>query len=886
MDMESGADSALKEPNAEERIDIATLRVNEERFKSMLALGSEWYWEQDENHRFTHIVGASLERAGIDPQKHLGSGLWQDGARQGAEGNGWTTLRTIIKENLPFSDILLQRVNERGELRYISASGQPVFDSERRFKGYRGIARDVTSSTHARQLLRLEHLVASCLAGAGDPSATLKAVMRAVCETQQWQCGRYFRVDQEAGVLRFAESWCMPDATVERFISGSRGVVFAPGVGLTGRVWESGSALWVADLSEDARVHSRDLHRNANTRGAFVFPVSVEGRTVGVLGFNSRDVREPDERLLQAVRVIGSQIGQFLQRKQAEEQLRIAAIAFDSQAAMVVTDHSGVIVRVNRAFTQISGYRAEDAIGQTPRMLSSGRHDKAFYEQMWRTLAASGYWQGEIWNRHRDGKCYAAWLTISSVATVDGAVTHYVGTFSDITQKKEADAKIHRLAYFDPLTQLPNRRMLQDRIGHALESCLRDGQHGALLFLDLDHFKNLNDTRGHESGDRLLVDTAGRLLANVRTVDTVARIGGDEFVVMLEGLSVERQQAAIQADDVGEKILEILARPYDVGGHAFHCTVSIGVALFSGATETVETLLKNADLAMYKAKSAGRNTLRFFDPGMQTALDERSAMEADLRCAVEREQLFLYYQAQVSGAGRIVGAEALLRWAHPTRGLVPPGDFIPLAEETGLILPIGQWVLERACAQIKAWSSLPEACELQVAVNVSARQFRQPDFVAEVKRVLAASGANPSRLKIELTESMILNDLDDTLAKMYALPSLGIGFSLDDFGTGYSSLSYLTKLPLEQLKIDKSFVRNLPDGRNDAIIAQTIITMGRSLGMVVIAEGVETRAQLAFLDGQGCSAYQGFLFSRPLPLKEFEKRLAAEFAQEAMSLAR
>ncbi len=845
---------------------------SEMRLQCVLALGTEWYWELDEALRFTHLAGASLERAGIDAGEILGRNLWPESA-DGTDDEGGNSLRALIEARRPFADVLLQRRNAAGEMRFVHASGQPVFDAAQRFLGYRGIARDVTAATHAQLLLRLEHQVASCLAAAEDAPTALRTVIRAICEAQQWQCGRYFRVDADSGVLRFDEFWCVPDPSVERFIHGSRDVVFAPGVGLTGCVWQSGEPLWVADISMDGRVHSRDLHRSAKTRGAFAFPVTVEGRIVGVLSFNSRAVREPDQRLLQAVQVIGGQIGQFLRRKQAEDELRIAAIAFESQSAMIVTDHLGVIVKVNRAFTQICGYPPQEAIGRTPALLGSGRHEPAFFAQMWQTLRGTGYWQGEIWNRHRDGALFAAWLTISSVSSADGAVTQFVGTFSDITQKKAADAEIHRLAYFDSLTLLPNRRMLQDRIGQAIDACRRAGRHAALLFLDLDHFKNLNDTRGHESGDLLLVEAARRIVANVRSADTVARIGGDEFVVMLEGLGAGREEAASHAEQSAQKILAVLAQPYDLGGHVFHCTVSIGIALFSGNAETVETPLKNADLAMYKAKGAGRNTLRFFDPGMQTALDERSALEADLRRAIDLDQLHLYYQAQVTADGRAVGAEALLRWIHPVRGLVAPGDFIPLAEETGLILPIGRWVLRQACAQIRAWSAAPATRRLRLAINVSARQFRQPDFVADVERALAAAGADPARLKIELTESMILDDLDDTLTKMVALQARGIGFSLDDFGTGYSSLAYLTRLPLEQLKIDMSFVRNLPGARSDAIVAQTIITMGRSLGLTVIAEGVETEEQLAFLEAHGCSAYQGFLFSRPLPLEEFERRM-------------
>ncbi len=446
-------------------------------------------------------------------------------------------------------------------------------------------------------------------------------------------------------------------------------------------------------------------------------------------------------------------------RKRAEQELRIAAIAFESQEAMVVTDPKGVILRVNRAFTQLSGFSAGEAVGQTPARLKSGRHDQTFYRQLWQTVMDRGHWQGEIWTRRQDDRVFAAWLTISAVVSPDGTTTHYVGTFSEITEKKESEAKIHQLAYYDPLTHLPNRRLLHDRMKQALVGSSRSRHFGALLFLDLDNFKTLNDTRGHDVGDQLLVETARRIQANMRAGDTVARLGGDEFVLIVENLSADAPEAVVQIGLLGEKIRAALAPPCDLGGQLFHCTASLGVVLFCGNADSVETLLKRADLAMYKAKSGGRDTLRFFDPAMQTALDERSGMEADLRLALERGQLHLYYQAQIDDLGRVVGAEALLRWAHPERGMVSPADFIPLAEETGLILRIGQWVLESACAQIKAWSADPATRELRLAVNVSGRQFRQAEFVAQVERVLAESGADPTRLKIEMTESLVIDNV-------------------------------------------------------------------------------------------------------------------------------
>ncbi len=557
------------------------------------------------------------------------------------------------------------------------------------------------------------------------------------------------------------------------------------------------------------------------------------------------------------------------QRKRAEDDLRIAAVAFDSQNGMMITDPRGVILRINAAFTRLTGYSAIEAIGQTPALLSSGRHEPMFYQRMWTTLKEKGYWQGEVWNKRKNGLIYAEMLNVTAVCTPERGVTHYVGSFTDITEDKEAEAEIHRLAYYDPLTHLPNRRLLQDRLGQAVAATARSGLYGALFFIDLDHFKVLNDTRGHDVGDSLLIDVAQRFRAAMREGDTVARLGGDEFVVVMEDLGSEINAAAALALHLGEKLRRNMDSPFLLLDVEYHCKLSIGVSLFY-KQEKVEDLLKHADLALYQAKNSGRNTLRFFDPTMQAALDQRSALEVDLHQAIDKAQLRLYYQPQVDATRRVIGVEALLRWQHPERGLLPPDEFIPLAEDTGLILPIGLWVLETACAQLKDWEDQESTRDLIVAVNVSARQFRQPDFVAQVARALETSGATPTRLKLELTESLVLDDVTDTIAKMHAIKQLGVRFSMDDFGTGYSSLSYLARLPLDQLKIDRSFVSNLPGNNNDETIARTIITLGRELAMDVIAEGVETEAQLAFLELHGCHAYQGYLFSRPLPLQAFE----------------
>lgn len=605
--------------------------------------------------------------------------------------------------------------------------------------------------------------------------------------------------------------------------------------------------------------------------GHYNLPLFSEGEVIGVMVLYLPHGFERDQAKEQFLNSVAGILASFIRRKKAEEELRIAASAFESQEAMIVTDADAVILRVNRAFTEITGYTAGEAVGQTPRLLKSGRHGADFYRQMWESINRTGVWQGEIWDRHKNGSEYPKWLTISAVKNDEGTVTHYIGSHYDITEQKLAEEKINELAFFDQLTGLPNRMLLMDRLTQAMSTGSRTGRFGALLFIDLDNFKMLNDTQGHDVGDKFLKQVALRVRSCIRENDTVARLGGDEFVVVVSELSSNQKEAATDIEIVAEKILASFNLPYRLDYTDHHSTASIGVTLFKGHLATHDDLLKQADLAMYKAKAAGRNTIRFFDPAMEAAMIKQAALEGYLRLAIAENQFLLHYQAQVESNGQMTGAEALIRWQHPERGLVPPDEFIPLAEDAGLILPIGLWVLDTACAQIKSWENDAHSRELQIAVNVSARQFRQPDFVAQVAGVLETSGINPARLKLELTESLVLENVEDAIEKMHAIKRLGVRFSMDDFGTGYSSLSYLARLPLDQLKIDRSFVRNLPGKKNDETIARTIITMGRGLNMNVIAEGVETESQRAFLEAHGCDAYQGYLFSRPLPQKEFEE---------------
>ncbi|MHB1606314.1 MAG: putative bifunctional diguanylate cyclase/phosphodiesterase [Leptospirales bacterium] len=578
----------------------------------------------------------------------------------------------------------------------------------------------------------------------------------------------------------------------------------------------------------------------------------------------------------------------LIRHKKTLEELRLAAIAFESREAMVVTDAMGVILRVNQSFTHLTGYTLEEVVGKTAMILQSGRHDHSFFHNQQVALKETNFWQGEMWSRRKNGKIHAEWVTISAVVDPASHDTHYVYTFSEITRNRGDQSEIHQLAYYDALTLLPNRRMLLDRIEQALATSSRNGTYGAIFFLDLDHFKTINDTHGHDVGDQLLVNVAQRLHNALREGDTISRVGntvsrlgGDEFVVVVEDLSSNPVEASLKAKQVAEKLNEILSQPYTLPSTQIFCTSSIGITLFFKHDLKVNILLKQADLALYQAKNSGGNTLHFFDPAMQAAMDQRNAQEVCLSQALDRSQFHFYYQALTDSDQRIVGAEALLRWEDPERGLKAPHEFIRLAEETGLILPIGHWVLESACAQIKAWAQNPVSRNLQLAINVSSFQFRHPGFATGLRKILSQTGADPTRLTIDLNEDLALNNMKKTIDIMQDLKSLGIGFSLDGFGAGLSSLNSLRQLPVDQLKIDSSLIRKITTDPIDATVVGALATMGKNLGLKIHAQGVETPEQLDVLKNLGFTSYQGYLISHPLPLKEFDQFLSLNAAQRA-----
>jgi diguanylate cyclase (GGDEF)-like protein/PAS domain S-box-containing protein len=553
--------------------------------------------------------------------------------------------------------------------------------------------------------------------------------------------------------------------------------------------------------------------------------------------------------------------------KEMEKTLKLDASVLNECAEMIViTDAQGRITRVNKAFTTVTGYTEKEVLGKNPNMLHAEKMNEAFNNSKWDALHKNLSWQGEIWNRRKNGEIYPEWISLTAVKNTGDAITHYISVSSDATQRKKDEENIHFMAFYDNLTGLPNRILLQDRLKQALAQSHRNHQHGAVFILDIDHFKVVNDTLGHLIGDELLKVIAKRLTACIREEDTISRMGGDEFVVLLADLGEDKNKALSHATNVGDKIIHNISEPITIHDHNLQITVSIGIAMFPDDTDNITELVKLADNAMYKVKKSGRNNYHFVTPSLQKEADKRLYIQHGLREALKENQFRLFYQPQINFKTQAVsGVEALIRWVDPHKGLVQPNDFIQISEETGLIIPIGTWVLEEACRTIDAWNKLPSPPAPYLSINMSVRQFQQKNFTSEIRRVMLKNGVKPQQLELEITESVLIHNLEDSKRKLFELKDMGVRLAIDDFGTGYSSLQYLKNLPIDVLKIDQFFINDLTMGANDEAIVQTIITLAKNLNLWVVAEGVVSKKQYDYLKLIGCDSYQGYYYSKPVP---------------------
>ncbi len=636
--------------------------------------------------------------------------------------------------------------------------------------------------------------------------------------------------------------------------------------GFTPEDWYQNKSLWIDHLHQDYTEHALENMSIMMEQGSFIHEYQFKKKNGEYCWIRDELIVEYDEK--NNIKEVFGSWSDISLYKETEADLRIAATTFDSMQAVIITDAQANIVRVNKAFTEMSGFSADSVLGNNPRILKSGRQDKEFYKDLWKKLLGTGYYEGEFWNRKQTGEIYPVMQSITAVKDDQGEITHFVSVSSNITEQKEKELEIKALAYYDVLTQLPNRRLLTDRIEQEMRVADRNGLFGSLIFLDLDDFKLLNDSAGHHVGDKLLCLVAERIRLHLRAEDTPARLGGDEFVILLHAYHKNIQQASEQAMIVATKILQELNKPYILNNTAMHFSSSIGISIYPEGKFSALDVIQQADTAMYRSKQDGKNLISFFNAEMQTKADHRIQIESQLRTALAENQLELFFQPQLDDKARCISAEALIRWNHPEKGLISPGVFIPIAEQSNLITLLDTWVIEAACRQLKEWQDEGLLID-HVAINISSKKIKQQDFVNEVEKILHETCAPISSLMIEVTEGIFIDKIEIATEKIKHLNDLGIRFSLDDFGTGYSSLTYLKNIPFNQLKIDQQFVRDILIDINDEAIVETIIAMANKLDMQVIAEGVETVEQLDVLKQKGCNIYQGYYFSYPLTKAEF-----------------
>jgi diguanylate cyclase (GGDEF)-like protein/PAS domain S-box-containing protein len=794
------------------------LRASEERFRGLSHNAPDIVYSLDTKGAFTYVNPAWQRILGHPPEYVLGR-YFTDFAEPAAAKRYVELFKRVRDGKQTLNGVDGRLLTKDGQLRFFSLSASPNLDAQGAVTGLVGLFTDITERKLAEQALRRSR------------SRLTRA--QTMAHLGNWE------LELASGLLTCSEE------------------VFSI-FGLPDRL----GAVPISDFLLQVHHEDRQVVREKLGAAGEEGQVSLEHRIVRP-GGAERVVHELAEverdEAGKAVKLVGA-VQDITELRRSEEQMRLLARVFENTIeGIMVTDAQGVIEMVNRAFTAITGYESAEAVGKTPRLLSSQRQAPEFYRQMWAALERDGHWQGELWNRRKNGEAYPEWLTITAIKDSRERVTHFVGVFHDITDIKLSEEKIRHLAYHDALTSLPNRLLFNDRLTMAMAHAKRHRQKVAVIFLDLDNFKNVNDSLGHAVGDQLLQAVAQRLVRWTRLEDTVARLGGDEFIVLAQGA-----EGPDFAAHLASRMLDSLREPFLVGGQELYINGSIGVTLYPDDGLNPESLVANADTAMYRAKESGRGGYKLFTPAMNARVVQRLAMESSLRKALERGEFLLHYQPKVELAtGRLVGLEALVRWQRPDGGLVMPDDFIPVSEDTGLIVPLGQWVLTQACASARGW--LDRGLEgLHVAVNISPRQFQEKSLVATVRRALAESRLPPASLELEVTESVVMHSVDEAIVTLRELSELGVRLSMDDFGRGYSSLYYLKRFPMHSLKIDRSFVGDLGNG-DDASIVHTIISMSRSLGLKVVAEGVETVDQLEFLRRNGCDLAQGYLLGRPQP---------------------
>jgi diguanylate cyclase (GGDEF)-like protein/PAS domain S-box-containing protein len=838
----------------------ASSRLADERLQSVIELAADFYWEQDARYRFT------VYRPSGEPDAELVGLVGKTSFEffsEPAQGDAREPLVATLERRAPFRDVLHRLGSDAAGARYFNLSGQPIFDQRNRFRGYRGIARDVSAVVRAERFIHLEHAIAHMLAGADDVATGLREVIRAMCDAQSWTAGNFWTVDAQRDTLRHEVGWN----------SGGheRRSVLSPGDRLPH--WLTHGPVWIGDATRNPRTSRLEPAEPEGWSTGLLIPVKAGSATIGVLDFYAPRVAAPEPQFLKLLRNAGAEIGRFHQRAHALERLRESEERFSSTMALAAigiahVEDGGRFRYVNPQLCSMLGYTEQELLAMTVRDIShlGDAHVTDDLRDQLRSGAIQSFKMEKRYLR-KDGSAIWVGLTIACKRDRNGQCLYDISVIEDISSRKRAEERIQYLATHDGLTGLPNRLMFMQLLGLSIETARRHGRKLAVLFIDLDRFKIINDTLGHEAGDVLLREISARLRECLRAADVVARLGGDEFVVLLQEVDEARAAA------VAREILAVLMKPVVILGQECRVTASIGVCLHPEDGQDDQAVMKNADMAMYLAKEEGKNNVQFFTIGMKPQSIERLSLETNLRRALELDEFSLHYQAKVNfKSGAITGVEALLRWQNPELGSVPPARFIPLAEETGLIVPIGAWVLRTACAQSVAWQKqgLPPVC---LSVNLSMRQLSDEGLVGEIERVLTDTGLAPQLLELEVTESAIMHDAERAVRVLTAIKNLGVRLAIDDFGTGYSSLAHLKRFPIDTLKVDRSFIREVPNDAEDRAIAEAIIAMGKTLSLTVVAEGVETPEQQAFLSDRHCDEMQGYYFSTPVAAQDFAELL-------------
>jgi diguanylate cyclase (GGDEF)-like protein len=907
-------------------------RENDERLKVLFKFSSDWYWEQDNNYRFTLFTQNSTDGERIPANERIGKTRWEL-AYIGMTECQWDEHRAVLHARQPFNDFILKRVDTNGNLHFTSISGVPIFDPSGNFKGYRGVGKDITERKHSQERRSMEHAVTRLLVRSDDLSVAIPNITQTLCETLGWEYGAFWNIDKQSDLLQHVYTWHVPSIDVSEFIESSRRQItthknmrsMEPG-GIIRRAWLSQEPVWIADVTCDLTFRRAAVAAKAGLHSAIAFPIVVNERVIGIMEFYSRLKRQSDERLLRSLRTIAIQIGLFYRRKQLEARQGMEHMVTRLLGESETPDEA--VPKIIQTICETLGWdyaghwslnRKTESVHccttwKSARLdaaeFASWSKEKVFTLSDLTSISRPGH-LGRVWAskepiwiddvskdtlfrqvRIRNAVQYGIHsvfaFPILAGQEVIGALEFFSHTIrqpdeilmetarsigiqiGQFCQRKQAEEQIRYLAYYDSLTGLPNRTLFNQRLNHAVTQARRHKKNIGVLFIDLDRFKNINDTLGHEAGDYLLQEMAKRFKDCLRESDTVARLGGDEFVILLEDITDQKRAA-----NVARKIIGTALSPFTIHGGEYHVTASVGISIYPEDGEDDQTLMKHADIAMYLAKDHGKNNYQFYSTQINVHSFERLALESSLRRALERQEFSLHYQAKVDlGSGCVTGMEALLRWMHPDLGMVSPALFIPLAEETGLIVPIGRWVINTACAQNKAWQDqgLPA---LPVSVNLSARQFNDEGLLRDVAQALKDSALSPKLLELEITESMVMYNPDKAVKLLTELRAMGISIAIDDFGIGYSSLSQLKRFPINTIKIDQSFIKELICNKEDAAITAAIIGLGRTLDLNVIAEGVETDAQVGFLQDHHCNEMQGYYFSRPIPAEEFAELLRA-----------